>query len=84
MTRKRNSKGRFTTSDEVIKREEIISFILPNLRTLLNYLITILILAPWLFVMFVKFDLKDKVVSIFKNLFDNNATSGIDNNYWNK
>ncbi len=66
LTRKRNKQGKFTTKEEEDEKPEIFSFVLPSWKTLLRYVFTFIILAPWIFIMLFRFNFKDKLLELFE------------------
>ena len=69
-----DSKGRFSKREE--DSELILAF--PSLKTIINWIILIFIFFPW-FAILSKFNLLEKILSIFDSVFKENTGESTEN-----
>ncbi len=69
--KKRNAQGKFISTKEDDNKTEVFSIRIPEGWTMIRYLITLIIFAPWIYIMMYRLNIKEKVLNLLIWLFDN-------------
>jgi hypothetical protein len=74
---KRNSKGQFIPKET---QRELFAITLPDIWTIIRIIITLLIFAPWIYLLIYRVNLKDKIGNVLASLFQEESNGMCNDN----